>query len=259
MNRLPLSAMLGVIGASLLIAGCATETLPSMPSIPARMPFVGRTPDLEVHAVKSIKTVRVARIAVMPLLETPGKDGAVVEGSGETVTAELIGQVALAGGWELVPETDVSDALQKLPPVTAANQETVTIALGKQLNADVVLYGTVDKFKERVGIAYAAESPASVEFTLHLIQVQSGQVVWTAKFARSQKALFENVFNVVNFVKAEGRWVKAHEIAQDGVQEAVANLHDEVTLARAEAAFPGGSVEESKKAILRVQQKEATQ
>ena len=222
------------------------------------MPFIGRTPDLEVHAVKSIKTVRVARIAVMPLQEAASKNGMVIEGSGETVTAELIGQVALAGGWELVPESDVTDALQKLPPLTPANQEAVAVELGKKVNADVVLIGTVDRFKERVGIAYAAESPASVEFTLHLIQVQSGQVVWTAKFARSQKALFENVFNVVNFVKSEGRWVKAHEIAQDGIQEAIANLHGEVTLARAEARFPGGSIEESKKAILRLQQKEAT-
>jgi len=246
-------AMLGVC---LLAAGCAAANV----NVPSRVPFIGRTPDLEVHAVKSIKTVRIARIAVMPLLEAPSKgESTVVEGSGETVTAELIGAVALAGGWEAVPETDVTDALQKLPPVTPANQETVAVALGKKLNADAVLFGTVDRFKERVGIAYAAESPASVEFTLHLMQVQSGQVVWTAKFARSQKALFENVFNLVNFVKSEGRWVKAHEIAQDGIQEAITNLHGEVTLARTELRFEGGSIEESKKGISRVQQKEATQ
>jgi TolB-like protein len=254
MRRPALFAVAAMFGVCLLAAGCASSKVPS------RVPFIGRTPDLQVHAVKSIKTVRVARIAVMPLLEAPSKsDGTVIEGSGETVTAELIGQVALAGGWELVPETDVAEALQKLPPVTPANQEAVAVALGKKVNADVVLFGTVDRFKERVGIAYAAESPASVEFTLHLVQVQSGQVVWTAKFARTQKALFENVFNLVNFVKAEGRWVKAHEIAQDGIKEAIANLHDEVTLARAEARFPGGSIEESKKGILRLQQKEATQ
>ena len=254
MNRPAL--LVAMLGVCFLAAGCAAANV----NVPSRVPFIGRTPDLTVHAVKSIKTVRVARIAVMPLLDAPSKNnGTVIEGSGETVTAELIGQVALAGGWELVPETDVADALQKLPPVTPANQEAVAAALGKKVNADVVLFGTVDRFKERVGVAYAAESPASVEFTLHLVQVQSGQVVWTAKFARSQKALFENVFNLVNFVKAEGRWVKAHEIAQDGIQEAVANLHDEVTLARAEARFGGGSIEENKKAISRVQQKEATQ
>jgi len=250
MNRPRLFAVLAVLGACVLIAGCASS----------RVPFIGVTPDLQVHAVKSIKTVRVARIAVMPLLEAPGKsDGTVTEGSGETVTAELMGQVALAGGWELVPESDISDALQKLPPVTLANQEAVAVELGKKVNADVVLFGTVNRFKERVGIAYAAQSPASVEFTLHLVQVQSGQVVWTAKFAKTQKALFENVFNLVSFIKGEGRWVKAHELAQAGIQEAVANLHDEVTLARAEARFPGGSVEEYKKGILRAQQKEATQ
>jgi PBP1b-binding outer membrane lipoprotein LpoB len=258
MKRAPVFAALALC---LTIAGCSsTDSSSSLPTLPSRVPFIGNTPDLEVHAVKSIKTVRVAKIAVMPLLENPDKsNGTVVEGSAETVTAELIGQVALAGGWELVPETDVTDALQKLPPLNLTNQQTVAIELGKSLNADVVIYGTVNRFKERVGIAYAAQSPASVEFTLHMVQVTSGQVVWTAKFDRTQKALFENFFNVVNFVKAEGRWVKAHEIAQDGVQEAVANLHDEVTLARTEMRFEGGSIEENKKAIQRAQQKEATQ
>ena len=55
-------------------------------------------------------------------------------------------------------------------------------------------------------------------------------MVWNAKLARQQKALFENVFNLANFV--QGRWVRAHEIAQRGIQEAVANLHDEVTWLR---------------------------
>jgi PBP1b-binding outer membrane lipoprotein LpoB len=256
MNRLSLCRAL-IIGACFVIAGCASA---KMPSLPSRVPFIGNTPDLEVHAVKSIKTVRVSRIAVMPMIEAPSKsDGIVGEGSGETVTAELMGQVALAGGWGMVSESEVSDALQKLPPATPANQEAVAIELGKKVNADVVLFGTVDRFKERVGVAYAAESPASVEFTLHLVQTQSGQVVWNAKFAKTQKALFENVFNLVSFVKGEGRWVKAHELAQTGIEEAITNLHGGVTLARAEMRFQGGSIEETKGAISRVQGKESTQ
>ena len=246
--------MIAVLCAAL--AGCSSST----PNVPSRVPFIGNTPDLEVHAVKSIKTVRVSRIAVMPLLESPSNNnGTIVEGAAETVTAELIGQVELAGGWEAIPEADVADAMQKLPPLTLANQETVAISLGKALNADVVLFGTVNRFRERVGVAYAAQTPASVQFTLHAVQIQSGQVVWTARFDRTQKALFENVFNLVSFVKSEGRWVKADELAQDGVHEAIDNLHEKVTLARAEMRFKGGSVEESKKGILRAQQKEATQ
>ncbi len=253
MNR-ALSAVLVGMGVCILMAGCATTRLP------AKFPVLGTTPDLQVEAVKSIKTIRVQRVAVMPLLEAPGMgDRTVTEGAGETVTAELVGQMALAGGWQVVPETDVTDALQKLPPVTAGNQQTTAVALGKKLTADVVLIGSVDKFKERVGVAYAAQSPASVEFTLQLVGVQSGQVVWTARFARSQKALTENAFNLMSFIKSEGRWVKAHEIAQEGIQEAVADLHEKLNLAHAELRFPGGSIEEYKGGILRAERKEATQ
>src|SRR5208282_699764 len=94
MNRPTLFVVMAALGLCALAAGCATANV----NVPSRVPFIGRTPDLEVHAVKSIKTVRVARIAVMPLVEAPSKsNGTVIEGSGETVTAELIGQVALAG------------------------------------------------------------------------------------------------------------------------------------------------------------------
>ena len=74
-----------------------------------------------------------------------------------------------------------------------------------------------------------------------------------------QKALTENVFNLMSFIKSEGRWVKAHEIAQEGIQEAVADLHGKLNLARAERRFPGGSIEEYKAGILRYERKEATQ
>ena len=80
---------------------------------------------------------------------------------------------------------------------------------------DGVLYGNLERYREREGLDYAAASPASVAFVLKFVDMQTKQVVWTAKFAKAQKALSQNVFELANFVQHQARWVRAHEIAQD--------------------------------------------
>ena len=76
----------------------------------------------------------------------------------------------------------------------------------------------------------AAASPASVAFVLKFVDMNTKQIIWTAKFAKAQKSLSQNVFELANFVQHQGRWVRAHEIAQDGVGQAIANLHGDLTL-----------------------------
>lgn len=215
-------------------------------SLPSSLPFFGRSGDLHVQAVRSIKSVKLRRIAVMPVLESPAGDQSVADGSGETVTAELYSQMSLAAGWEVVPETDVAVTMQKLPPPSPANLQHDAIELGRLVSADAVLYGTVDKYRERVGLDYAAQSPASVAFSLYVVDANLKQVIWSAKFDKTQKALTENVLNIVSFFKTSGRWVRAHEIAMQGVQQAVNDLHGQVNLEQSAKRFETGSYEELK-------------
>ena len=225
------------------VAGCSwMQKAPKASDIP----IVGHHSDLRVEAVRSIKTLQVKRIAVMPIVEDPGADKAIADGASESISAELYSQMALAAGWEVIPESDVADQMQKLPPPTMANLRDVAIALGHALSADAVLYGSVERYRERVGVDYAAQSPASVSFKLHVVDVTLKEVVWSATFDRTQKALTENVFNLVEFVKSNGRWVRAHEIANQGVVEAVANLHDSLNLMANVNHFEAGSYEEMK-------------
>jgi hypothetical protein len=88
----------------------------------------------------------------------------------------------------------------------------------------------VNKYRERVGFEYSAQTPAAVAFTLSFVDEHSGQIVWTAKYAREQKALTENVFDLPNFIANKGRWVRAHDIAQEGVNAAIANLYSKLTI-----------------------------
>ena len=195
------------------------------------MPLIGNDTGLNVHAVRSIKQVIIHKIAVMQLIDSPDQiDKELPPGSAESVTAQLYAEATVVGGWQVVPQDDVGDAMQQLPPTTLANMDANALALGKKLAADGVLYGLVNRYRERVGFEYSAQTPAAVAFTLNFVDEHSGQIVWTAKYAREQKALTENIFDLPNFIANKGRWVRAHDIAQEGVNAALANLYSKLTI-----------------------------
>jgi hypothetical protein len=239
-----LRAILAAIAAvlALVAAGCADSGGAgggTVHDIVSGMPVIGDR-DLTVHAVRSIKTIPIHRVAVMPLINYPDvtEPNSIQEGAAESISAQLYSQMQLAGGWEVVPEDDVSQAMAKLPPTTRANLDANALALARDVSADAVLYGTVHKYQDRVGYSYAASQPASVAFTLFFVDLRSKQIIWRAQFAKTQESLSQNAFNIVNWLQNQGRWVRAVDIATNGVSEAVENLHSHLNLTGNVKYFP---------------------
>ncbi len=237
------SARMALVAAAFcMTAGCTTLAADAVSSTTGAVSDVINRRDVKSHAVASIKTLTINRVAVMPLIEAaPGGAEALAPGATEAIGAELYSQVAVAGGWDPIPEQDVAEAIQKMPPTTLGNLDANALQLGHDVSADGVIYGTVERYKERVGMDYAAASPAAVAFTLKFVDLKSKQIVWTAKFAKSQAALSQNLFDLANFVQRSGRWVRAHEIALEGVKEAVADLHGDLNLTKNVERFETGS------------------
>ena len=234
-----------VVAALWLASGCTTIAADAVSSTTGAVSDAINQRDVKSHAVRSIKTITINRVAVMPLAEDPAGEP-LAPGAAEAISAELYSQVAVAGGWEPIPEQDVADAMQKMPPTTLGNLDQNALKLGHDVSADGVLYGTVERYQERVGMDYSAASPASVSFSLKFVDLKSQQVVWTAKFAKSQAALSQNLFDLANFVQRSGRWVRAHEIAAEGAKEAVADLHGELNLSQNVKRFETGTYGELK-------------
>jgi hypothetical protein len=231
----PAAAVAGAVAMMIGIAGCIPPIYTAADNTVGAIKGFIPSGDLQTHAVASIKQVKIDKIAVMPIVANPGPNGDVVgDGGTDAVTAEVFTQAALAGGWDVVPQDDVVRAMMNLPPTTPQDLDQNALKLGHDLSVDGVLYGQLERYREREGLDYAAASPAAVAFTLKFVDMQTGQVIWTAKFAKAQKALSQNVFELANFVQHEGRWVRAHEIAQDGVTKAVDNLHGDLTLTSSE-------------------------
>ncbi len=247
MSRTSALAKFALLGAAFAFGACQSVATNTYEAASSTVHQIVIGSELQSHAVRSIKTVQVNRVAVMPLIDAPPPGGEpLAQDAAEAVTAELYSQVSVAGGWDVVPSEDVAEAMQKLPPTTPNNLDQNALQLGHDVSADGVIYGTVERYKERVGLDYAAASPASVMFSLKFVDLKTKQVVWMAKFAKSQKALNQNIFDLANFVQRSARWVRAHEIALEGVKEAVADLHGNLNLQPNVKRFETGSYGELK-------------
>ncbi|MBV8773440.1 MAG: hypothetical protein JO166_14090, partial [Deltaproteobacteria bacterium] len=188
--------------AALLAAGCMqmahdvsnTPAFNALSDTVHALPGLHGTAGLEVHAVRSIKTVIIHKIAVMPLVDEPDQiDKSLPAEAAQSITAAVYARANEVGGWEVVPQDDVDAALQQLPPLTVADLDRNALAMGRKVAADGVIFGAVNRYRERVGFDYAAQSPAAVAFVLKFVDENSKQVVWSAKFAREQKALSQNI------------------------------------------------------------------
>ena len=92
-------------------------------------------------------------------------------------------------------------------------------AIGIQMKADYVLWGTVFHYQERKGTAYGVQQPASIAMDLHLLKVQEGNLVWKAQWTETQKSLSENLFEMKSFIKRKMRWVTVKELSSQGLMD----------------------------------------
>jgi len=198
--------------------------------------------DVKTAATPAMKQLTIDRITILPLVGDAPRQGApLAPGATDAITAELYSQAALAGGWQVVPLDDVTQALQNLPPSTPADLETNAFALGRLVAADGVLFGTVERYEERVGVDDSDAKPAAVTFSLKFMDMTTKQVVWTSKFSKTQKGFAQSLTNLVNFVQKEGRWIHAQEVAEVGVEQSVADLHRHLTFAADSKHFETGT------------------
>jgi hypothetical protein len=93
---------------------------------------------------------------------------------------------------------------------------------GKQLHYDAILISSVERYQAREGSEYAVMNPASVAFSLRLLAVETGQVVWSADFDQTQQPLFENILQSRS-TGSGFRWLSAAELTSAGLTKKLNN------------------------------------
>jgi hypothetical protein len=229
-NRLPVNlttALTIACAIALLLSACSAG--PGDASSPdAKIVEQFQSKDLNSHAVRSIRQVTVNNLAIMPIVAAvPFGGDPLAPGAADTITEDIYRQAS--GTWKLVPQGAVMHAAAQTQ--SGANLDDAAIQVGHATGADAVLYGSVERYVERVGAEYAADKPASVAFSLKLLDMNSKQVVWSAKFSKTQQPLATNFFNLPTFLENKGQWVLASELANDGVGQAIENLRSSLGIA----------------------------
>ena len=147
--------------------------------------------------------------------------GNVAEGSGELV-ADLFRFYLEDMGLKVSARESVLDTIKKAAPRMAHDYNIgLALEVGRKLGVSAVVTGSVMRFEEKVGTKLAVEKPASVSFSVALIDVKSGRMVWKAKFEKTQQALFDNVLDYQTFFKGGMVWQKAEKLSAIGAQSAV--------------------------------------
>jgi len=172
-------------------------------------------------------------IAVMPVERdepstAPSADGRprLKSGGERVVTAEIYSVLASSSKWRFVPDLTVMQTLPKIEargPLPSRARD-----LGKALGSDGVLFGTVSRYQERVGSEYGATQAAAVTFTLSLVSVSTGKLLWTGKFDETQQPLSSNLLNWWQFWRGGPRWFTAEEFAHLGIERLLDDLSNKL-------------------------------
>lgn len=96
--------------------------------------------------------------------------------------------------------------------------------VGKTLGADAVVIGHVYRWQERLGTDYGIERPASVAFDFSLVRPSDGAILWRGNYDKTQRSLFENLFDLNTYIKSGGRWLTARELAGFGLERLLAEM-----------------------------------
>jgi hypothetical protein len=155
-----------------------------------------------------------------PLCELTVDQDSMVPGCGETLTQYVQEALERRNEDMIIPLHRVMAEYGQLR-IDEKKDTPLMLAreFGKRIGADYVVVGNVWRYRDRTGNPVAAGTPASVGFAVYLIDVASGQMLWSDVFSETQRSLSENILEAKGFFEMGGKWVTADQLALYGVKE----------------------------------------
>ena len=158
--------------------------------------------------------------AFCPLCGRGSSSGKVLEGSEKIVEEVFVEKLGKIKGIELIPSDKVQGVYKRIASETLKGISIDNLKqAGSELRADFIAVGYVYRYTERVGYKYSSAHPASVVFEIHLIKTSDGSIIWQGYFDKTQKSLMENILDIASFFKGGAKWVTAHQLTEQGMDE----------------------------------------
>jgi hypothetical protein len=151
--------------------------------------------------------------------------GPIARGDDTYMTEQLLAYLKSKTTFSLIPPEEGEGVRSKIVfDSVDQSRRDILLEMGKKLDADAVISGTLFRFRRRVGTGYSVETPASVAFSIYLIRVSDGQLLWDGHFDETQKPLSEDLFRLFSFIKGGGAWLTAEELARQGLDKVMATF-----------------------------------
>lgn len=196
--------------------------------------FYGQEPDKSpISGIKSIAVLPMDRAVSKPgqekatcaLSDTVFDTSNIPPEISSRLSSVLAGFLKDDPRFKLIPEGECIGFLNAfLKADIKASQLHLIQSFGRELGVDAVLYGKLYRFEDRVGSSYSVQKPASVAFSLHLIRVSDGAILWQYTFDETQKPLTENLLNTKLYRESGLKWLTADELASYGITNACKEL-----------------------------------
>ncbi len=120
----------------------------------------------------------------------------------------------------VVPINQVEDAYTGMRLDGAKDSpRTMARRMGESLSADLMLVGTVWRYRDRGAIEGFPDRPASVAFALYLVEPESGRRLWRGVFDLAQEFALRDMARFTDRIRMGLKWLSADELARHGVKE----------------------------------------
>ena len=98
------------------------------------------------------------------------------------------------------------------------------VEYARKTSADILFIPQILTWRDRQGSAAGVTEPAHVRLEFFLLNIKEGTIIGHSVYEVEQQGLTENLLNVGDFFKRQGKWVTAEELAREAMIKAVKDL-----------------------------------
>ena len=127
--------------------------------------------------------------------------------------------------YDFLPRTRPLPDLKRFPTSERPQALPLWVEYARKTSADILFIPQVLTWRDRQGSAAGVTEPAHVRLEFFLLNIKEGNIIGHSVYEVEQQGLTENLLNVGDFFKRQGKWVTAEELAREAMIKAVKDLN----------------------------------
>lgn len=127
--------------------------------------------------------------------------------------------------YDFLPRTRPLPDLKRFHTSERPQALPLWVEYARKTSADSLFIPQVLTWRDRQGSAAGVTEPAHVRLEFFLLNIKEGNIIGHSVYEVEQQGLTENLLNVGDFFKRQGKWVTAEELAREAMIKAVKDLN----------------------------------